>query len=272
MLSACLSSLAAQDVVGPVEVIVVDNASTDSTAETARDHGATVVVEPRRGVCSARQRGTEAARGEIIISTDADTVFAPDWLARIDAHFAQDAATVMVAGPVRFVDAPAWARVYPKLLFGASAIVARRRGWPAYVSACNLAFRKSAWEGYNTNLTQAGDELDLLRKVKSKGRVVFDNSNPTFTSARRLQRGLLYSFFVTFLTYYLFDYVIGRLTGRSLVGSYPALRTTSEIRRGRSLRRTVAVSLVAAMAILTPASAVLADWGGEVGHSVLREI
>ena len=272
VLAACLSSLAAQEVEGLVEVIVVDNASTDRTAEIARNLGATVVVEPRRGVCAARQRGTEAAHGEIIVSTDADTVFAPHWLTGIDAHFTTDDTTVMVAGPARFVDAPVWARVYPKLLFGASAFAARRRGRPFYVTACNLAFRKSAWDGYNTNLTQAGDELDLLRRIKPKGRVVFDNSNPTFTSARRLKRGLLYNFFVTFLTYYFIEFVVGRFTGRSLFGSYPALRTTSEINRGRSLRRAVAVAAVAAIGLLTPVSAVLADWGGEVSHTVLRAI
>src|SRR5512140_592392 len=64
----CLSSLAAQDCRNGYEVIVVDNNSTDQTAEIAREHGARVVFESHPGVCWARQRGTEAARGEIVVS------------------------------------------------------------------------------------------------------------------------------------------------------------------------------------------------------------
>ena len=67
-LGACLASLAAQDYPGAFEVIVVDNNSTDDTAVIAAAAGATVVVEPEQGVCQARQRGTEVARGEIVIS------------------------------------------------------------------------------------------------------------------------------------------------------------------------------------------------------------
>src|ERR1700710_761412 len=59
-IAACLSSLAEQDYPGELEVIVVDNASTDATARIAREHGARVITEPERGVCQARQSGTSA--------------------------------------------------------------------------------------------------------------------------------------------------------------------------------------------------------------------
>jgi glycosyltransferase involved in cell wall biosynthesis len=105
LLPACLRSLAKQDFQGSVEVIVVDNGSTDDTADVAREFGARVVVEHVKGVCPARQRGTESAQGEIIVSTDSDTTFAPDWLRRIDDTFASDPAIVLVGGPVAFVNA-----------------------------------------------------------------------------------------------------------------------------------------------------------------------
>ncbi|MGI3779384.1 MAG: glycosyltransferase family 2 protein, partial [Janthinobacterium lividum] len=60
VLARSLEALAAQTFQGPVEVIVVDNASTDGTAELARRWGARVVHEPQAGVCFARQRGLEA--------------------------------------------------------------------------------------------------------------------------------------------------------------------------------------------------------------------
>ncbi|MDH7485682.1 MAG: glycosyltransferase family A protein [Anaerolineae bacterium] len=74
----------------------MDNASTDATAEIARRFGARVVREPRKGVARARQTGFEAARGEIIASTDADTRVPPYWLARIVAHFEADPTKMLI--------------------------------------------------------------------------------------------------------------------------------------------------------------------------------
>lgn len=57
------------------EVVVVDNASEDRSAELARAAGARVVYEPRRGYGSAYLAGLAAARGEYIVMTDADGTY-----------------------------------------------------------------------------------------------------------------------------------------------------------------------------------------------------
>ena len=57
------------------EVIVVDNGSTDDSAEIAADHGATVVVEPRRGYGHAYLTGLGQARGELVVMADADGTY-----------------------------------------------------------------------------------------------------------------------------------------------------------------------------------------------------
>jgi len=54
------------------EIVVVDNASTDATADVAKRHGAVVVYEPRRGYGSACIAGLKAASGDIIVTTDGD--------------------------------------------------------------------------------------------------------------------------------------------------------------------------------------------------------
>jgi glycosyltransferase involved in cell wall biosynthesis len=54
------------------DVLVVDNASTDATAEVARSAGARVVSEPFRNVARARNAGASAARGEVLVFVDAD--------------------------------------------------------------------------------------------------------------------------------------------------------------------------------------------------------
>ncbi len=224
-IGATLASLARQDFPGTVEVIVVDNNCTDDTAEIARGYGARVVAEPRSGVCHARQTGTEHSLGEIVVSTDADTTFPESWLSRIDLAFSEHPRFVAVAGPCSFADAPWWGRIYPTLLFSAVAVIALLTGRVFYVTATNISFRRTAWDGYDTRLTQGGDELDLLRRLRRRGKVAFLLDNPTSTSARRLQRGLFYNVFVSLFYYYFLAYLMNRIAHRRLMRTAPAFRT-----------------------------------------------
>ena len=227
-LGACLASLAGQDYPAGFEIIVVDNDSTDATAVIAAAAGATVVFEPERGVCQARQRGTEAARGEIIISTDADTTFPPGWLSGIDLAFARHPAAVAVAGPCLFIGAPRWGSLVREAAVRAGVGGETGHREVPYVSATNIAFRRAAWTGYDTRLTQGGDELDLLRRLQAVGEVVFDATNPTHTSSRRLHQGLLYNTAVTFFYYYLLGYLLNRAFRRPVLGTAPPFRPTRD--------------------------------------------
>ena len=233
VLGDCLASLQEQDFPGPYEIVVVDNNSTDDTAAVARSRGVVVVREARPGVCRARQSGTQRATGEIVVSTDADTVFSSDWLSRIDRAFRDDPGRVAVAGPCRFVDAPWWGRIYAWALFRLVDLAARLTGRIPYATATNIAFRKSAWPGYDTRATQGGDELGLLRRMRSRGAMAFDVGNPVFTSSRRLYRGLAYNIVVTFGFYYVLGYALNRLAGRALIGMAPAFREPGRPRRSR---------------------------------------
>jgi hypothetical protein len=71
------------------EVIVVDNASTDRSAELAAAAGATVISEPRRGYGSAYLAGFAAAKGRYIVMADADLTYdfgeIPNFVAQLDA-------------------------------------------------------------------------------------------------------------------------------------------------------------------------------------------
>lgn len=57
------------------EIVVVDNASTDRSAEIARAHGARVVAQPVRGYGNAYQKGFAEARGRFIVMADADNTY-----------------------------------------------------------------------------------------------------------------------------------------------------------------------------------------------------
>jgi 4,4'-diaponeurosporenoate glycosyltransferase len=86
-----LHSLAKQSV-RPKEIIVVDDASSDHTAEVARQNGARVINSPPlpegwRGKTWACHQGAQAAAGQKLLFLDADTWFEPDGLARVLAEF-----------------------------------------------------------------------------------------------------------------------------------------------------------------------------------------
>lgn len=67
----------------PVEVIVVDDGSTDGTAEIAESRLARVVRVPHRGPARGRNLGAQLACGEILVFLDGDIVCAPQFLERL---------------------------------------------------------------------------------------------------------------------------------------------------------------------------------------------
>jgi glycosyltransferase involved in cell wall biosynthesis len=116
-LPRCLESLRAQNYPAKeFEIIVVDNASTDATPDIARRFGARVVYESAKGIAHARQRGFEAAQGEFIANTDADTAVPNNWLSRMAWHFGQEPHLGGVYGPVYWFDGrlhEEWIMRYP---------------------------------------------------------------------------------------------------------------------------------------------------------------
>src|SRR3954469_13702264 len=78
-IGAVLDALAAQDP-RPLEVIVVDDRSTDATRSIAEAHGVRVVATDHAGYAGgARNRGWEEARGDVVVFLDSDVVPNPGW-------------------------------------------------------------------------------------------------------------------------------------------------------------------------------------------------
>lgn len=92
----------------PLEVLVVDDGSTDRTAVVAREFDATVIASQPlpdgwRGKTWACHQGAQAARGELLLFLDADTWFEPEGLAKILANYNGGALSV---GPYHTVRQP----------------------------------------------------------------------------------------------------------------------------------------------------------------------
>jgi len=63
-----------------------------------------------------------------------------------------------------------------------------------------------------------------LKALKKEGKIIFLRDNTVLTSARRLDKGLLYNIFVILIFYNIFDYNFRRITGKSLVKPFPRIR------------------------------------------------
>lgn len=234
-----LKSLNNQDFEGEYEVIVVDNNCTDKTAEIVKKHNIEVITEKNSGVCFARQSGMIHAKGEIVVSTDADTVHPKDWLSSIDKSFRENPDAVAVCGPCKYYDGPWWGKVYPYFLFYPDFIYSKLINRPFYITATNTAYKKSKFDGYDTTMTQGGDEMYVLHSIKNKGRIVFNYFNPVHTSARRLKGGLFYNLFVSFIFYYILAYNLNKLFKRRIIGTAPAFRENMATKTLKKIKDTL---------------------------------
>src|SRR5579884_1687849 len=106
-LADCLDAILKQtkDLADAVEIIVVNNASTDRTREVALSYpGVHVVDEMRKGLTFARQAGFAASTGELIANVDSDSRLTPGWVARVLKAFEQDQRLAALSGPFIYYD------------------------------------------------------------------------------------------------------------------------------------------------------------------------
>ena len=175
------------------EIIVIDNASKDKTAEVARGMGVRVVREDRKGTMWACERGRLEALGEIIVRMDADCMPTPDWLTRGVRHF-KDTNVSAVTGPYDYYDADKFFR-YSSLFFQkniywlANAILYKTKKAGITIGG-NSFLRASAMKkagGFNTAISFYGDDMDTAMRVAQSGRIIFDRHLAIKTSARRFK-------------------------------------------------------------------------------------
>lgn len=203
LLTLCLESIEEQDFRGTYEVIVVDNGSSDRTAGIAKLYGARVISETdKQGPVFARIAGFKAARGEILVSTDADCVLPPDWLSRIARHFQRKRVAGLIMA-FEYTTANTVAKRAARLLLPLAIFIDRLSG--GHFSGANFAVRREAYEavgGFDPKFTTFED-VDLSNRLRRAGyKLKIDNSIKVATSARRFGEG----FFGTTWKYVLSSY------------------------------------------------------------------
>lgn len=165
LLRRCLEALERQSV-PPAEVIVVDNASSDSSAAVAAEFGHRVVTEPLHGIWPAAATGYDLATSPIIARLDADSVPGPAWVEQVSEALSTRPQADAVTGWGVFRDLPwvlgaaaAVAYLGSYYLLGYAAL-ARMPLWGS-----NMAVRREAWHAVRENVhrteREVHDDMDL---------------------------------------------------------------------------------------------------------------
>jgi cellulose synthase/poly-beta-1,6-N-acetylglucosamine synthase-like glycosyltransferase len=193
-IGACLAAIADQTYdYSKTEVIVIDDRSEDHTGEIARSwtdripNLRVLQVEKVELACpkkNALSTGMAEAKGDLILTTDADCKPAPGWIASTVASFSEKD-TGVVIGPAPLTGQNG--RISPLLVFqgllvNALAAGSAGIGIPLTCSGRNLAFRRTAYDqsgGYGPigHIT-GGDDVLLMRRIKSIGWKVVFNLDP----------------------------------------------------------------------------------------------
>lgn len=176
------------------ECILVDSNSKDATVAIAEDYGWTVYQAPR-GKLTARHIGMEKARGDIIVSVDADTFYPSNWLNLMLRWFKRPGVVGVVAprlvNPEENVLA-SYASAFMSLIDVGPLLAGGMR-----MPGQSVAFYREAYfkvGGFNLNINQLNvhemvreEEIRFAMKLRRLGRVPVDWQAPCFTSLRRVR-------------------------------------------------------------------------------------
>ncbi len=187
----CLKSLRSQDYSGEYEVIIADNGSTDNTANIARSFGVKVISCPqKKSVFHARQVGASAARGDIIVQADADTIYPRDWLRKLADQFAAHPEAAAVTGRFIYRDPTLWAKTEYFFRNGINKLTAALFNVPLLVSGATFAFRRGAFltAGGYEGLTYSIDQYGIASRLSKIGKVLYDKDICVLTSSRSVQK------------------------------------------------------------------------------------
>lgn len=221
-LGACLESVK-KNGKGLFEVVVVNNASTDTTGAIARAFpGVRVVDEPNKGLTKARQRGLEETTGDLVAYIDADTRLPAGWVDTAKRVFERHPDAVALSGPARYFDAPPLKRFFLNGMWWVSApLTYRLVGYMVY--GANFVAKRSALlaiGGFDTTITFYGEDTDIARRLHTQGKVLFRMDFPIHASARRFKTE---GMFVTNMRYTL-NFIWPALFGRPFSKRYRDIR------------------------------------------------
>ena len=172
LLERCLAALAAQDAPeGAFEVVVVDDGSSDGTADLLARRAAAggalrVLTHPNVGPSRSRNRGIAAARGRFVAFTDSDCEPARDWISRLLAAFGAHPHASGIEGRIVTVEAAVTPFTHQ---------VENLHG--GLFCTANIAYRREVLDavgGFDEDFFYGHEDTDLALRAEPHGPIVFE--------------------------------------------------------------------------------------------------
>jgi cellulose synthase/poly-beta-1,6-N-acetylglucosamine synthase-like glycosyltransferase len=168
----CLEALRRQKGAAAFEVIVVDDGSTDATLAVLRGFPEVrVISQSNAGPAVARNRGVQAATGEIVVFTDDDCEPFPDWLAEMLKPF-DDPKVVGAKGVYRTRQSELIAR-FVQIEYQDRYCLMKRQAQIDFIDTYSAAFRRDRFiesGGYDTSFPVAcSEDSDLSYRMAARG-------------------------------------------------------------------------------------------------------
>lgn len=179
-IGACLSALSHSACDFDYEVMVVDDGSSDDTADFVRENfpEVTLISTEPSGLSAARNTGAKHAKADILAYTDDDCEPDRDWLQRVVDFLQAHPDHAAVGGPNLAQQPKHWREAVVCAAPGAPSHVMFDDLNAEHLPGCNLVVRKSALEqlkGFDTRFHTAGDDVDFCWRLQNAGlRMGFD--------------------------------------------------------------------------------------------------
>jgi glycosyltransferase involved in cell wall biosynthesis len=176
-LGEAIEAVLAQRDAGEIELVVVDDGSSDRTEDVVRRYPCVKYVrQVNAGPACARNRGARESGGQILLFTDADCRPQPGWVRKMTGDFARPDVSV-VAGSYGIANpSSALARIiHAEIMFRHRVLMPRS---PRFFGSYNFSVRREVFEaagGFNAEYRRAsGEDNDLSYKIiAAGGRIAF---------------------------------------------------------------------------------------------------
>lgn len=231
-----LSSLAANQTDDPVEIVIINNNSTDHTSQLLDELGVQSCFQPEQGIMYAREMGLAVAKGKYHLCADSDTLYPPDWIRLMVAPMKGDAGITGVYGRYAFMPPPGtgrWSLWLYEAITGALVRLRKKNREHLNMLGFNMGFvtavgretggfkvravRKFDNDPNSKDFTLVAEDGQMALNLKTRGRLAMVTSSKAvvYTSPRKLEAdgGVWAAFWNRFLIH-------GRNLGEYITGKY----------------------------------------------------
>lgn len=177
----------------PDNIFVINNNSTDNTAEIAAKYAeVTVLDQPIQGITPTRNFGFEQVKEGIIARVDADSLAPPNWIAKIRENFTKHPEMSALTGDFYYYDAPL------SFLPLRTTIPAKLYMWYLryklghhVLNGPSLVLTKDIWEKVKSDICQddksVHEDIDIsIHIAKAGGKIIYDPTFMMAVSSRRI--------------------------------------------------------------------------------------